>query len=226
MHAFLLKLGNTLRSSQFWWLGIYLFFCYLMLEITLQYVPWHTDVAFLRIKQDYVVYGYYRWAFFVHVYFSLWVLLAGFTQFSGTLRNKCPSIHRWAGWVYTMVVLLLAAPSGLIIGIYANGGLYSQIAFCALAVLWFYFTMMAMLKIRQRDFAAHQRFMWRSFALTLSAITLRAWKYLIVLAFHPRPMDVYRLVAWLGWVLNLVIIELYILHIQRKRLTNVNQTQQ
>jgi hypothetical protein len=52
--------------------------------------------------------------------------------------------------------------------------------------------------------------MLRSFALALSAITLRAWKYALVAIFHPRPMDVYQLVAWLGWVLNLVIIEVYI----------------
>ena len=52
--------------------------------------------------------------------------------------------------------------------------------------------------------------MIRSFALTLSAITLRLWKYLIVLAFQPRPMDVYHIVAWLGWVVNLIIAEIII----------------
>lgn len=212
MRAVLSRITTTLFSPQFWLLGIYLFFCYLMLQIMLQYVPWHTDVAFLRIKQDYVVYGYYRWSFFVHVYFSMWVLLAGFTQFSGKIRRKLPVVHRWSGWVYVACILLLVAPSGFIMGIYANGGLYSQIAFCLLAILWFYFTLLAMLKLRKGNYPAHQRFMWRSFALTLSAITLRAWKFAIVWMFHPRPMDVYQIVAWLGWVLNLVVIELYIFY--------------
>jgi hypothetical protein len=49
--------------------------------------------------------------------------------------------------------------------------------------------------------------MYRSFALTLSAITLRLWKYLLVGVFHPRPMDVYQVVAWLGWTLNLIVAE-------------------
>ncbi|MEM9981103.1 MAG: hypothetical protein AAF734_01325 [Bacteroidota bacterium] len=47
--------------------------------------------------------------------------------------------------------------------------------------------------------------------------TLRAWKYLIVWFFQPRPMDVYRIVAWLGWVLNLVLVELYILHCRQQK---------
>jgi len=52
--------------------------------------------------------------------------------------------------------------------------------------------------------------MMRSFALTMSAITLRFWKYLIIFFLHPRPMDVYRIVAWLGWGFNLLIIEIII----------------
>ncbi len=53
--------------------------------------------------------------------------------------------------------------------------------------------------------------MIRSFALTLSAITLRAWKYIIVYLFHPPPMDTYRMVAWLSWVVNLLIAEIIII---------------
>ena len=57
--------------------------------------------------------------------------------------------------------------------------------------------------------------MYRSYALTLSAITLRAWKWLIINVFETAPMDTYKIVAWLGWVLNLLVIELY-LRIDRK----------
>ena len=69
---------------------------------------------------------------------------------------------------------------------------------------------MSMLRLRQKDIIGHQKWILRSFALALSAITLRAWKYVLVALFHPRPMDVYQVVAWLGWVLNFVIIEIYI----------------
>ena len=193
----------------------YAFFCYLMLEITLQYIPLNTDVAFLRIKQDYVGMAHYRWAFFIHAYTAMLVLPAGFTQFSGWLRKRHRMVHRTGGWVYVATVLLAAGPSGLVIGVYANGGLPSQIAFCLLAVLWMLFTVLAIVRLRQHNYQAHRWWMIRSFALALSAITLRAWKYVLVALFHPRPMDVYLVVAWLGWVGNLAVAE-YIIYRLKK----------
>jgi len=189
---------------------IYTFFLWLMLDITLQYVPIRLDVAFLAIKQDYIHLLHYKIAFFIHVFSAVIVLIAGYTQFSPYIRRHARWLHRWSGWVYVITTLLLAGPSGLILGVYANGGLTSQIAFCLLAVLWIIFTWMAVVKVIQKDFRAHQRWMIRSFSLALSAITLRAWKYAIVAIFHPRPMDVYQMVAWLGWTLNLVIAEIII----------------
>jgi uncharacterized membrane protein len=190
---------------------VYLFFCWLMMRITLQYVPISTDVAFLRIKQDYIGMTHYQTAFFVHVFTAIAVLPAGLTQFSRYIRKHYRNVHRGAGYVYVVAVVLLAGPSGFVIGIYANGGLSSQIAFCLLAALWVYFTIKAVQTIRSKKVGEHRRWMIRSFALALSAITLRAWKYAIVAALEPRPMDVYVVVAWLGWVLNLVVAE-YIIY--------------
>ncbi len=194
----------------------YAFFCYLLLQITLQYIPVHTDVAFLRIKQEYISMIHYKYAFFIHVYTAILALPAGFTQFFLFIRKKYPWMHSITGYIYVSSIVLFAAPSGFIIGIYANGGSYSQIAFLLLAVLWFWFTLKAILAIKKRNIIAHKQWMIRSFALTLSAITLRAWKYIIVSLFHPRPMDVYQIVAWLGWVLNLILAEILIYNQYKK----------
>jgi len=78
------------------------------------------------------------------------------------------------------------------------------------------FTILAIFSIRRKKVKDHQAWMIRSFALAMSAITLRGWKYLIVYFFHPRPMDVYMIVAWLGWVLNLLIAEIIIYKYIRK----------
>lgn len=191
-------------------IAVYLFFSYLLAEITLQYIPYNTDVAFLRIKQDVIDIPFYKIAFFTHVYTAMLVLPAGLTQFSSFIRKRFPAVHKYTGWVYAVTVILLAGPGGLYMGLYANGGLISQISFCILAVLWISFTAIALVKAGKNDIKAHREYLIRSFALTLSAITLRAWKYVLVLMFHPRPMDVYQLVAWLGWIPNLVIAELII----------------
>jgi len=188
-----------------------LFFIVLMFRITWQYIPYHLDVGFLRIKQDYINITHWRIAFFIHVYTSILVLFAGFTQFSNTLFKRKKKLHRFFGYVYSVNILFITGPTGLIMGFYANGGLSSRIAFVLLSILWIYFTAYALYKAVKRDFKAHKIYMMRSYALTLSAVTLRVWKFIIMNLFTLPPMDVYRIVAWLGWGLNLIFIEWIIL---------------
>ena len=117
-------------------------------------------------------------------------LLAGFHQFAGALQLTYPRLPRRIGYVYITDVLIIAVRAGLLMGFYANCGLSSRIAFVLLAVLWIYFTAMALVKAKQKDFTAHRNFMIRSYALTLSAITLRAWKYAITNTVELPPLDV------------------------------------
>ena len=183
------------------------YFCWLMARITVAYIPYHTDVGFLRIKQQYIDIDHWRIAFFIHVYASMWVLFAGFTQFSSVIQRQNPRLHRILGYVYVGDILLITGPAGLLMGFYANGGIPSRISFILLASGWIYFTAMALKKARQGDFRSHRHYMMRSYALTLSALTLRAWKWGITNSFELPPMDVYRAVAWLGWVPNLLLAE-------------------
>jgi len=187
-----------------------------MASITMAYIPYNTDVGFLRIKQQYIDIDQWRIAFFIHVYASMWVLFAGFTQFSKRLLKQQPKLHRTLGYIYVVDVLLITGPAGLLMGFYANGGIPSRIAFVTLAVVWIFCTAMALVKARKKDFKAHRQYMIRSYALTLSALTLRAWKYAITNSFELPPMDVYRAVAWLGWVPNLLFAEWLIWRRRRK----------
>lgn len=190
-----------------------------MTTITLAYIPYNTDVGFLRIKQHYIHIDHWRIAFFIHVYASIWVLLAGFTQFSSGIQRRQPRLHRTLGYLYVIDVVIITGPAGLLMGFYANGGPSSRAAFVLLAMLWIYFTAMAVIKAKQKNFKAHRNFMIRSYALTLSAITLRAWKFAITNTFELPPMDVYRSVAWLGWVPNILFAEFII---RRKRAKKIS----
>jgi len=198
------------------WYGVLLYLSYLMLLITLQYIPARLGIAFLLTKEDVTGMLHYRIAFFTHVYTGMFVLLTGMLQFPAIIRTKYPRLHRWSGWVYAFLIILVTGPAGLIMGIYGNGGLISQSAFCLLAVLWIFFTLKAVLAARAHQFAVHKAWMYRSYALTLSALSLRAWKWLFVLLFQPRPMDVYHVVSWLGWGGNLLIAEFLIYYTFRK----------
>ncbi|MFT4598029.1 MAG: hypothetical protein ACJAR8_001526 [Bacteroidia bacterium] len=186
------------------------YFSYLLLLISLQYIPFSSDVAFLRIKMDQVQLPYYIVSFKAHVFTSFFLLIAGFTQFNKWIRTRYRQLHRWMGWSYITILLLFSAPSGLVLGWHANGGWISQLAFVILGVLWIYFTIQALRFAIKKDWTKHCNFMIRSYALTLSAISLRLFKYIIVFIWHPLPMDTYRIVAWLGWVVNLIIAEIII----------------
>ncbi len=183
------------------------FFSFLMARITLNYLPVRPDAGFLQIKQQYLGIAHWRMAFWTHVFTSMIPLLAGFTQFAPSLLRKWPAIHRTMGRTYVITVCFVTGPASLIMACYANGGAVSRIAFSLLAVLWLGTTALGWRSALKRDWKCHRAWMIRSYALTLSAITLRLWKYGIVMAFHPPPMDVYRLVAWLGFVPNLLVAE-------------------
>ncbi|MBL0131409.1 MAG: DUF2306 domain-containing protein [Chitinophagaceae bacterium] len=224
-----LKLTQILTRTNIWNAGLLLalaFFTWLMARITVAYIPYNTDVGFLRIKQQYIDIDHWRIAFFIHVYASLWVLFAGFTQFSKKLLRYNPRLHRTFGYIYVTDVLFITGPAGLVMGFYANGGLFSRVAFVLLALLWIFFTVMALIRAKQKDFKAHRNYMIRSYALTLSALTLRAWKYGITNTMALPPMDVYRVVAWLGWVGNLAVAEYLIYRYKRKRRSHKKESPQ
>lgn len=193
------------------WRIILICFFLLMLNITLKYSSFDSNVAFLQIKQTEVnTISPYFFIFYIHVCSAIFTLLAGFTQFNKDILKDKPNIHRTIGKLYVVVVLLFAAPSGFFIGLFANGGLYSKISFVTLSILWFSFTLKAFLAIRKHQVSTHKAFMIRSYALAFSAITLRLWKVILVYLFHPAPMDVYQIIAWLGWIPNLLLIEYFI----------------
>ncbi len=205
---------NTITFSS---LVVLAFFSFLMLRIIWLYIPMHSDTAFLQLKQDYINIPQWRLAFYTHVFTSLLVLVAGFTQFSTYILQHYKKLHKAFGYLYVINILMVTGPAGLLMGFYANGGISSRVAFVLLAILWMLFTAIALQKVLTKNFYAHRVFMIRSFALTLSAISLRVWKMVIAATTDIPPIDRYRIIAWLGWVLNLLIAEWVIYSINKKK---------
>lgn len=196
-----LKILLTIGFAYFFWL---------MLRLTLEYIPVKSDVSFLMIKQTEVhERPEYLTLFYIHVYTSIFVLLSGFLAI---LRKDfgIHNLHKTSGKIYVLLLLVFSAPTGIYMGWFSNGGVYSQLSFLILGIFWWLATFKAYQHIRKRNFKLHRQWMWRSFALTLSAITLRMWKVVIVYFFQPAPMDVYQIVAWLGWIPNILLIEFLI----------------
>lgn len=176
----------------------------------IQYADGDLGKAFLAYKQEYISNRLWLGSFYTHVSVSIFCLMAGFTQFSVSLRKHLPRVHRNIGKLYVFSILFINFPSGLILALFANGGLIGRIAFTILALLWFWFTLMAWIRVRQGNLLAHRRFMIRSYALTLSALSLRLWKLVFLELTDWDEAFIYQVDAWLGFGLNWIIAEIYL----------------
>src|SRR5258708_5405373 len=187
------------------------FFSFLMIRLTIPYAALHSDVDFLRTKQTIYSVPGWRNSFYIHVFTSCFVLIAGFTQFNPWLLRNLRRVHRLMGWIYLVTVTTISGPAAFIMALYANGGLPARASFTLLAILWVAFTIYAGYYAVRRKFQLHGAYMFRSYALTLSALTLRAYTYLLSFtAIHASARDIYITTTWLSWVPNLILAEILI----------------
>jgi uncharacterized membrane protein len=179
----------------------------IMLRITIPYFSVATDIGFLLSKQAILYSTVWRWAFYTHISASAFVLLFGLIQFIRPVLQRQVAVHRLLGKIYVLLVLCVSAPSGLVMAIYANGGLLSKTSFAIISMLWWWFTFKAYTAIKQRNIDTHITYMTRSYALTLSAITLRLYVLILPSLFLLHAREMYTLVAWLSWIPNLLVAE-------------------
>lgn len=198
------------RVSATLFVGVILFSTYLMGKIIFPYLSWKWNIDFLLTKQMIIHLDHYRLAFYAHIISSLIVLFSGAFLFSSFVLKRFPKVHRNMGKLYVALLLLISAPSGLIMAYYANGGIWVKVSFMILTPLWWWFTYKGYTTIRDKKVVAHRRWMIRSYALTLSAISLRAYQFLFSYVDIVDPQFQYLLVSWISWVGNLCIAELYI----------------
>ena len=147
-----------------------------------------------------------RTAFAAHVAFGGLALLLSPVQLSGRVRARVPRLHRVLGRV-VLASIVVAGTAGFLLAGVNSAGPVGTAGFGALAVLWVTFALLGLRAIRQRDIAAHRRWMLRTFALTYAAVTLRLWLFALI----PLLGDfrsAYVLVPFLCWVPNLVVVEL------------------
>lgn len=188
--------------------GLILYGSYLLILLTLPYLAFERGTDFLASKQLIYHLDWWRIAFYVHVFTSPVIILSGLCQFSRTLLHRYAKVHRTLGKIYIAAVLFLSGPSALIMALYANGNLATKIAFTLLSCLWLLFTWIGYRKARQRHFDAHGNFLLRSYALTVSAITLRFYAYLIgEWEIAVDPVTAYMILSWISWVPNLILAE-------------------
>lgn len=188
-----------------------LVFSVLMLTKVIPYFSFQRGIDFLSTKPERVLDNpYFLAGFYVHITSSLWVMAGGVFQFVPALFYRKPAWHRNLGKVYIASILLLAAPSGLVLAWFANGGLAAKVGFSMQCIIWWLTTYMAWQEIMKGRWVSHVEWMIRSYAITLAAVSLRTESYLMYYFLHTKPIETYLTVTWLSWTGNLLLAEILI----------------
>ena len=195
-------------------LGVFMLIAYtiyLLILLSLPYIYFERDIEFLATKQLIYHIDIWRYSFYIHVFSSPVIIISGLLQFNKWLIWKRPKVHRLLGTVYIATLLFVSGPAAFVMSLYANSGRIAQTSFVLLTLAWIGTTYLAYREIRQGKTESHVKWMIRSFALTLSAVTLRFYAYLFdIFNVDIGPRETYMILSYISWIPNLIFAQLLI----------------
>ncbi|PZS88795.1 DUF2306 domain-containing protein [Stenotrophomonas maltophilia] len=142
-----------------------------------------------------------------HLFGGGLALLLAPLQMNGWIQRRAPRLHRLSGGLYTGGVLI-AGLAGFSLALHAEGGAPTGIAFGLLAVAWLATTGIGIGHALAGNLARHRQWMWRSIALTASAVSFRLILGIGLGVLHLPFAPVYLAAAWGCWLFNLAVCEL------------------
>ncbi|XOI99032.1 DUF2306 domain-containing protein [Paenibacillus polymyxa] len=142
---------------------------------------------------------------YIHIVTAIFALIIGPFQLFMKPTNDRKRWHRLLGYGYVLSITVSGIVS-VYLSLFATGGWIAGLGFMSLDVLWVATTLIATRKIMAKDIQAHKAWMLRSYALTLAAVTLRFWLAPLNLLLGDFEAG-FRVVAWVCWIPNLLVIE-------------------
>ena len=142
---------------------------------------------------------------YIHIFTAIFALIIGPFQLFMKPTNDRKRWHRLLGYGYVLSITVSGIVS-VYLSLFATGGWIAGLGFMSLDVLWVATTLTATRKIMAKDIQAHKAWMLRSYALTFAAVTLRIWLAPLALLFGDFEAG-FRVVAWVCWIPNLIVIE-------------------
>lgn len=194
-----------------WLLGIIVLLLVVSLSLNaLSYFNFNFTYGFLRLKQAAIATGWYLPAYYAHVLAAGLILVLGLFQLRTTISLRWRKLHRFLGKCYAYGILFFAAPGGLVMSFFINRGPWVLTSFLIQSACWFLFTALAVRAVKKANIEEHARWMWRSYALTFAAVTLRLYIFLFTSSYDMSAPEAYGIIAWLSWTINLVAVEIYL----------------
>lgn len=169
------------------------------------YFPADFSSNFLLGRHSYF-HGIYSCAFYAHILSGPVILLLGLLLLSRRFRVASPALHRLMGKFQGGLIILLLAPSGLLMALHADGGPVAVTGFVTLAIATVAATLLGWRAAVQRRMADHERWMYRCFALLLSAVVARLLGGVAIVTQADETWT-YPITAWASWLLPLAAME-------------------
>jgi hypothetical protein len=153
-------------------------------------------------------------SFYIHIIAGVICLSVPVFSFLGKYIRLSVRLHRKIGQVYVWVGMLVVAPTGMYLALYAKGGLMAQAGFLVQGILLSLFTYSGYKAIQKKDTPAHIQWMIRSYAMATAVLTFRI--YHIIFFFTTIPYeDIYGLSQWLSITGNALLAEFAVLYFFR-----------
>jgi len=138
---------------------------------------------------------------------SIAIILGPF-QFLPGLRQGRPRVHHLIGRLY-VTGCFLGGLSGLGLAIGTSSGPLVALGFGAMAIAWLYTTFRGIRAAMAGQFQAHRRWMVRSFAVTLAAVSLRIFLPVMLIA-GVEFTRAYLVISFACWIPNLILAEIWL----------------
>lgn len=130
----------------------------------------------------------------------------GFVLTNDHLRSTYRNVHKKLGRIQSLAIILLIVPSGLVMSLFTESGLWAGAGFACQALALLIFTVLGWTYAIRMQFAIHQQWMTRAFLTLCGAIVLRILAAVGVQAGWSHEFY-YPITAWLCWLLPLATYE-------------------
>jgi len=167
------------------------------------YLPPNFETDFLEGREAYF-WGAYSWAFYTHLIAGPASLLVGTLLVSDRFRRAAPAWHKRLGRLQGLCVLFFLAPSGLWMAWYAATGVVAAAGLGSLAIATAACVLLGWKAAVERRFSDHERWMWRTYMLLISAVVVRMIGGLATVT-GLDPLWLYPLSTWASWLVPLVV---------------------
>ena len=145
-----------------------------------------------------------------HIIPGVLFMVLGPLQLVGRIRSRHLWLHRLLGRVYVAASVVIGVSALVLTFNVSIGGAVEMAATLVFAPIFLFALAKAVVHVRRRQIARHREWMIRAFAIGLAVATMRPIIGLFFALTTLTPQQFFGYAFWIGFILHVVIAELWI----------------